>query len=409
MVAAEYNTGHTESGVLVRLVVAAAAVTVVSLLIAGHATGSIRMILNPRVVPRTIAGAAVLAAGAIYWAGTGVRARVLASGRAGVGGAAGAEGASDAGGLRGVRTDAESTASAESAKNAAQHEHSHHHPRSWRAAWPLLFPLLLLPAALRNTSADFAAIRLFTAGGSGLATAGIHGAAGAGAPGAAGFAAAPGAAGASGITPAPGTAGTPAANALPGAPPLGNGQPLLEPDSTTWIDGESDALLAASGAVYEEIEAAAIPSAPTGRAAEARLRAAEELAATAGTLVVDDDSFARTVDLVWDGPDRFLGREVEMTGFVYRRPEWPAETWVIARLSIWCCAADAAVVGFLAHSADARTAPPDGTWVRVHGTLQTRDSFVAGATVMAHAPEVASVTWDRIEAPRFEYVFPEVW
>lgn len=59
------------------------------------------------------------------------------------------------------------------------------------------------------------------------------------------------------------------------------------------------------------------------------------------------------------------GRRLTIVGFVSRDPDHPDGPWVLTRLKIWCCAADA--LPFLVTAVDAPRVPY-GTWVRVTGT-----------------------------------------
>ncbi|MFW5827930.1 MAG: hypothetical protein ACOCU4_07555, partial [Alkalispirochaeta sp.] len=102
-----------------RVVTAVLAVGVFGLLVVTAIDGSVRTILNPRILPRTLIGAGVFALAAVIWVIDGLRRPH--SGR----------------GL------------------------------SLAAAWPLLVPFILLPAAAKSSSSDYSQIRLFTAGGSG--------------------------------------------------------------------------------------------------------------------------------------------------------------------------------------------------------------------------------------------------
>jgi putative membrane protein len=140
-----------------------------------------------------------------------------------------------------------------------------------------------------------------------------------------------------------------------------------------------------------------------------RAAAAAALAAVTGPIVLTDETFATITELIWDDPAAFAGREVTLTAFVYRRPDWPGDTWVAARLSIWCCVADAAVVGLLARNEDEGGRPPEGQWVRLTGTLGVRPSFAPGSVAMTNVPELHPVRWERTAPPQQEYVFPVEW
>ena len=74
------------------------------------------------------------------------------------------------------------------------------------------------------------------------------------------------------------------------------------------------------------------------------------------------------------------GQRVELTGFVMSEASArgqaaiprlaQGDSFAVARMAIWCCAADAYAIGFVVRSQEA--APPADTWVRVSGTLHLR-------------------------------------
>ncbi|MCG8479207.1 MAG: TIGR03943 family protein [Spirochaetales bacterium] len=307
--------------ILLPIVTTLAALAVLVILVTATVNGTARTILNPRILPRTLAGAGGLAILAVWrlWC---------------------------------ALSSPDTRSEEDDAPHSHAHGHSHVHGSSvLRRIWPLLLPLALLPASARHRSIDYGSIRLFTAGGSGIASAGP-----------------------SAVTPLPAT---------------GDG---------SWVDDPNPALLDAVA------EVAGLSSMSTERAA-----ALDALADSSGIIVIEEDNFSRSIDLLWDAPERFAGRTVELTGFVYRRPDWPADTFVVARLSIWCCAADAAVVGLVVQVPDGHSAPQYGTWIDIRGSIVRRDEFRVGPLVMENVPELAEVAWAVVDPPEFEYVFPVVW
>ncbi|MEX2443886.1 MAG: TIGR03943 family protein [Alkalispirochaeta sp.] len=351
-----------------RILTAVLAVGIFGLLVVTTIDGSVRAILNPRILPRTLIGAGAFAAAALIWAVDGIRRPHSGSGL------------------------------------------------SLAAAWPLLVPVILLPAAAQSTSSDYSQIRLFTAGGSGGSAAeAVYSGAGQSA------AVSLGSGTLGGI--APPASGSPhaaqdadsAGISLSGAA-MSRASGEREELESGWVDGANPELLAAVAAAErlgpdqpvppESLTGVGRGSGPESLSPERR-EAIAELARTAGPITIDTDTFSRRVNLIWDDPGRFAGEEVRLTGFVYRRPDWPIDTFVVARLSIWCCAADAAVVGLLARADRAATAPSDGQWVELSGTLGVRDEFRAGSVAMENMPELTALEWTTIKAPRFEYVFPE--
>lgn len=127
-----------------------------------------------------------------------------------------------------------------------------------------------------------------------------------------------------------------------------------------------------------------------------------------GPVIITTETFSETMDLLWDNPRRFAGRPVVMEGMVFRQNHWPQDLFVTARLSIWCCVDDAAVVGLLTELSRAAS-PPEGAWIRLRGTLATLDTFDTGQVTMEELPVVRDVTWEAVTEPDFPYVFPAGW
>jgi uncharacterized repeat protein (TIGR03943 family) len=248
----------------------------------------------------------------------------------------------------------------------------------WGAIAPLVVPLILLPAALESTSGDYSRIRLFTAGGSGAVA---------------------------NLTPEHGipTVSSRGDRDIPGDSWVDDG---------SWVDDANPDLLAAVDAAAAETATGA-PGTPGSSfltdGASAPERRAEISALAAGTepIEIGTDTFTRRINLIWDDPAAFRDRQVRVTGFVYRRDDWPMDTFVVARLSIWCCVADAAVVGLPARVDRGVSAPPTGEWIEIEGRVEVRPEFVTETVSMSNVPQLRDPQWHRIDPPRHEYVFPE--
>ncbi len=141
---------------------------------------------------------------------------------------------------------------------------------------------------------------------------------------------------------------------------------------------------------------------------DVRSEVTDDLVQETGPIVLGEGNYSRIVDLLWDDPVRFTGRTVEMVSFAFRRSEWPSRFFTAARLSIWCCVADAAVIGLLVET-DQQNIPVEGEWIRIRGELSMIDTFDTGTVTMTDVPVLREVTWEPVPAPSFEYVFPANW
>ena len=103
-------------------------------------------------------------------------------------------------------------------------------------------------------------------------------------------------------------------------------------------------------------------------------------ASASGTLELTTENFSAQIDELTSHGKVHDGQRVELTGFVMSEASArgqaaiprlaPGDSFAVARMAIWCCAADAYAIGFVVRSQEA--APPADTWVRVSGTLRLR-------------------------------------
>lgn len=235
-------------------------------------------------------------------------------------------------------------------------------PITARKLLPLLIPLLLVPAAIREPTGDRSSLDFTPGGGTGTTTTG--------------------------------SATPPESPLLLAVERALEDGPALEGSDGAPEDGRSP----------DSPE----PVSPAGEPGSASSNANEVHIAETGTILIEDENYARLVDLIWDDPRRFAGRTVEMVSFVFRRPRWPETFFTAARLSIWCCLVDAAVIGVLVET-DPRSAPREEEWIRVRGTLGVLDSFDTGTIVMERVPVLRDASWEVVPKPDFEYVFPADW
>ncbi|MGF7033341.1 putative repeat protein (TIGR03943 family) [Paenibacillus mucilaginosus] len=86
-------------------------------------------------------------------------------------------------------------------------------------------------------------------------------------------------------------------------------------------------------------------------------------------ITIREDLYMETLTTLDLYLDQFVGRKLQLTGFVYRQDEMTPKQFVVGRFSIQCCSADAAPFGVLAEYARAETLAAD-SWVTVTGTIR---------------------------------------
>ncbi|MEH7584201.1 TIGR03943 family protein, partial [Priestia megaterium] len=83
----------------------------------------------------------------------------------------------------------------------------------------------------------------------------------------------------------------------------------------------------------------------------------------------NDTDYIPVMNIIENNTDQFIGKKIEVNGFVYREKGFKDNQFVVARFGISCCAADASVYGLLSTLENASTLKKD-TWVHIKGIIQ---------------------------------------
>jgi uncharacterized repeat protein (TIGR03943 family) len=98
-------------------------------------------------------------------------------------------------------------------------------------------------------------------------------------------------------------------------------------------------------------------------------------------------------------PTSFNGKTANVVGFVYREPDFPEGTFMVARFTISCCVADASAIGLPVYAPDAEDIA-DGDWVQIDGV------FEAGDFRGDQVPILQPTTLVVVEQPEHPYLYP---
>ncbi|MFS0839028.1 TIGR03943 family putative permease subunit [Paenibacillus sp. 1P03SA] len=117
------------------------------------------------------------------------------------------------------------------------------------------------------------------------------------------------------------------------------------------------------------------------------------------TILIGEKGFMEKLTAVDLFAGRFAGKQMEISGFVYREEGMPKNRFVVARLTMQCCSADASPYGVIVEAPDAGSYPKD-TWVTVKGTI--RKSVYEDKDVM----KLEGAVIRKIKEPSSPYVYP---
>lgn len=90
------------------------------------------------------------------------------------------------------------------------------------------------------------------------------------------------------------------------------------------------------------------------------------------TITLTEENYIAMTSILDKNPEKFVGKTVEIKGFVFREDDFEEDQFVIARFGLSCCVADASVYGTLATLPDAKQYGDD-QWIKIKGTITTID------------------------------------
>ncbi|WP_413300953.1 TIGR03943 family protein [Bacillus sp. 1P10SD] len=114
---------------------------------------------------------------------------------------------------------------------------------------------------------------------------------------------------------------------------------------------------------------------------------------------MNDDVFSAYYEEIHMDLPTFKGREIELTGFVYRDQGLEQNQLVLARFLITHCAADANIIGFMSELPEASTLE-ENTWIEARGIL---DTTTFNGTEL---PFIKITEWKEIKEPTAPYLYP---
>lgn len=149
-----------------------------------------------------------------------------------------------------------------------------------------------------------------------------------------------------------------------------------------------------------------VPEARPVRAADKGTVPAVVSAPPEELIVIDSESFTEPLFALFDHVEALQGRRVRITGFAHRVEGWDEDLFLVGRLLMWCCAADASLIGLPVRATGER--PVEATWLEVEGRLAVLDQVESGGIVRERIPYVIAESIVPIPKPVREYAFPPV-
>lgn len=116
------------------------------------------------------------------------------------------------------------------------------------------------------------------------------------------------------------------------------------------------------------------------------------------TIQITTENYMAVMEVIYDYPDEFVGKTIELTGFVYNDPDHDHQQFLF-RFGIIHCIADSGVYGLLTTGNDQHF--EDNTWVKARGTLKMNYHSSLKQTL----PTLELDSYQEIQEPDNPYVY----
>lgn len=115
------------------------------------------------------------------------------------------------------------------------------------------------------------------------------------------------------------------------------------------------------------------------------------------TIIVTNDNYMEVMEAIYNYPNEFVGKNIELIGFIYNDPKQDQQQFIF-RFGIIHCIADSGVYGLLSLG---DVSLPNDTWVKAKGTLQIHYH----TTLEQSLPTLHINSIDTINQPQSPYVY----
>ncbi len=136
--------------------------------------------------------------------------------------------------------------------------------------------------------------------------------------------------------------------------------------------------------------------------AQAQARQADEAVFSSDTITVTGDNYIKVLSEIENNSERHIGKKMILEGFIYREPGFAPDEFVIARMYMICCAADAQITGLMCKGSKS-TSLADDQWVRVEGILEVQAYKIDGEESLIPIIKISEVL--PLATPENQYIY----
>ncbi len=122
------------------------------------------------------------------------------------------------------------------------------------------------------------------------------------------------------------------------------------------------------------------------------------------TISMTSENFINIYEDIYGNPQNYLGKLINMKGFIYKQKGLNKDEFILSRIVVSCCAADAQLVGILCGNSEEKTLT-EGTWVNIEGILSQREYKDAKSGEISVIPMIKVSKVEKLDAQNNEYIY----
>ena len=123
-----------------------------------------------------------------------------------------------------------------------------------------------------------------------------------------------------------------------------------------------------------------------------------------GTIDMTNENFINNYEDIYGNPHNYVGRVINMKGFIYKQKGLSKDEFILSRILVSCCTADAQIVGILCDYSKVKVFA-EGTWVNIEGTLGEREYKDSKSGEISIIPIIKVNKIEKIDKQNNEYIY----
>ncbi len=122
------------------------------------------------------------------------------------------------------------------------------------------------------------------------------------------------------------------------------------------------------------------------------------------TINMKSGNFMRIYEDIYGDSFEYIGRDINMKGFIYKQNGLNKDEFILSRILVSCCTADAQLVGLLCDYSQGEVLD-EGTWIKIQGTLEQHEYKDVKSGEVNVIPIIKVWKIEKVEAQNNEYIF----